>query len=81
MGNFLSRLNIRQCADFQRVTIGGIGCVAMIDKSQFALNMDPVYPVQPENVLAVGRGGDTIDDTNDFTGLYVMPGKKPLAME
>jgi hypothetical protein len=53
----------------------------MINKSKFALNMDSIFSVQPENVLAVGRGGDAIDDTNDFTGLYVMPGEKPLAMD
>jgi hypothetical protein len=53
----------------------------MINKSKLALNVDSIFLVQPENVLAVGRGGDTIDDTNDYTGLYVMPGKKPLTMD
>jgi len=43
--------------------------------------MDSIFSVQPENMLAVGRGGDAIDDTNDFSGLYVMPGEKPLTMD
>ena len=81
MGNFLSWLDIRQCAHFQGVVIDCIGRVAMIDKAKLALDLDCVVLVQPENVLTIAGGGDAIDDAYDFTGLDVTPGKKPLAVD
>jgi hypothetical protein len=81
VGDLFPRLYISQGAHLQIIVINRIGRVAVIDKSELAANLYAIVLVQPENMLAVARGGDAIDDTDDVTGFYLTPGKQALAVD
>jgi hypothetical protein len=81
VGDFFTRFDVSEGAHLQIIVIDRIGRVTVIDKSELAANPDAIVLVQPENMLAVARGGDAINDTDDVAGLYVTPGKQALAMD
>ena len=53
----------------------------MIDESEVTPNVEPLVPINPEDMLTIDHCGDTIDDTDDLTCTDIFSGKQSLSMD
>lgn len=52
----------------------------MIDEAEVAPNVKALVSINPQDMLTIGRGGDTFDHTDDITCTDMFSGKQPLSM-